>query len=192
MRIAIYGAGAIGAYLGAHLAEAGEDVALIARGPHLEAMRANGLRLIEGQTERTVLLSCTADPHGANPQDYVVLAETTRWSRRSRHPGAARTGSGRRRGAERRPGGTSTGCRASRIAASNRGPASHLEISAGRALGWGAGCGSSAWVVPSGIDSRGDGRLARYVESNEGTIKGGLKAWCLGPQRIWLNVGAWR
>ena len=45
MRICIYGAGAIGGYLGAQLAQAGEDVTLIARGPHLEAMRRNGLRL---------------------------------------------------------------------------------------------------------------------------------------------------
>jgi len=74
MRIAIYGAGAIGAYLGAHLAEAGEDVTLIARGPHLEAMRANGLLLIEGETERSLRLPSTANPHDAGPQDYVVLA----------------------------------------------------------------------------------------------------------------------
>ena len=45
MKIAIYGAGAIGGYLGAHLALAGEDVTLIARGPHLVAMQQRGLRL---------------------------------------------------------------------------------------------------------------------------------------------------
>ena len=45
MRFAIYGAGAIGAYLGAKLSVAGDDVALIARGPHLKAMRENGVRI---------------------------------------------------------------------------------------------------------------------------------------------------
>src|SRR5689334_18222057 len=43
MRIAIMGAGGIGAYIGARLAAAGEDVAFIARGPHLAALRGSGL-----------------------------------------------------------------------------------------------------------------------------------------------------
>ena len=47
MRIAIFGAGAIGGYMGALLAQAGTDVTLIARGPHLAAMQKDGLRLIE-------------------------------------------------------------------------------------------------------------------------------------------------
>ncbi len=42
MKIAIYGAGAIGGLIGAHLARTGEDVTLIARGPHLAAMRGEG------------------------------------------------------------------------------------------------------------------------------------------------------
>ena len=47
MRIAIFGAGAIGGYMGAKLQIAGAaDVTLIARGPHLAAMQANGLLLI--------------------------------------------------------------------------------------------------------------------------------------------------
>ena len=45
MKICIFGAGAIGGYLGVQLASAGEDMTLIARGPHLEAMRKNGVRL---------------------------------------------------------------------------------------------------------------------------------------------------
>ena len=61
MKICVFGAGAIGGYIGARLAMAGFDVALIARGPHLQAMRANGLKLIsEGQTH-TVRLPCTDD-----------------------------------------------------------------------------------------------------------------------------------
>jgi len=43
MRIAVFGAGGIGGYVGARLAQAGDDVALIARGPHLTAIQAHGL-----------------------------------------------------------------------------------------------------------------------------------------------------
>ena len=46
MRICVVGAGAIGGFLGAKLALAGEDVTLIARGPHLDAIRNNGLKLV--------------------------------------------------------------------------------------------------------------------------------------------------
>ena len=46
MRICIVGAGAIGGFLGAKLALAGEDVTLIARGPHLAAIQRDGLRLL--------------------------------------------------------------------------------------------------------------------------------------------------
>lgn len=45
MRIAVFGAGGIGGYLGGRLAQAGEDVALIARGEHLKAIREHGLRV---------------------------------------------------------------------------------------------------------------------------------------------------
>jgi len=45
MRVAIFGAGAVGGYFGARLAQAGEDVAFIARGETLEVLRSEGLRL---------------------------------------------------------------------------------------------------------------------------------------------------
>lgn len=45
MQVAIMGSGGIGGYLGARLAEAGEDVAFVARGAHLDALRAEGLQL---------------------------------------------------------------------------------------------------------------------------------------------------
>src|ERR1041384_6034272 len=45
MRIAIYGAGGVGGYFGARLAQAGEDVTFIARGEHLRAIRAYGLKV---------------------------------------------------------------------------------------------------------------------------------------------------
>ena len=74
MRICIYGAGAIGGHLGAILAEAGAEVTLIARGPHLEAIRARGLKVIAPEGERLLRLAATDDPAAAGPQDYVILA----------------------------------------------------------------------------------------------------------------------
>jgi 2-dehydropantoate 2-reductase len=59
--VAIVGAGAIGGLLGAHLVRAGEDVVLIARGPHLAAMQANGLTLRENGEEVNVRARCTDD-----------------------------------------------------------------------------------------------------------------------------------
>ena len=54
MKICIYGAGAIGGYLGVQLARAGADVSLVARGAHLAAMRENGLKLLIGDEEYAV------------------------------------------------------------------------------------------------------------------------------------------
>jgi 2-dehydropantoate 2-reductase len=73
MRICIFGAGAIGGFLGAELALAGEDVTLIARGPHLAAMQANGLRLIRDGRERVAEVRCFENAADAGPQDYVVI-----------------------------------------------------------------------------------------------------------------------
>lgn len=73
MKICIYGAGAIGGYLGAQLSLAGEDVTLIARGPHLEAMQKDGLRLRIGDEERVARPFCTSDPAEAGEQDYVIV-----------------------------------------------------------------------------------------------------------------------
>ncbi len=73
MRICIYGAGAIGGYLGVQLALAGEDVSLIARGPHLAAMRRDGLRLLIDGEERVAHPLCTDDPTEVGPQDFVIV-----------------------------------------------------------------------------------------------------------------------
>jgi len=73
MRICIYGAGAIGGYLGAQLSLAGEQVTLIARGAHLEAMQEAGLRLLIDDEERVAYPVCTSDPTEAGPQDYVIV-----------------------------------------------------------------------------------------------------------------------
>jgi 2-dehydropantoate 2-reductase len=75
MKIAIYGAGAIGGYLGVQLAQSDNQITLIARGAHLEAMRANGLKLlIDGEERITTNCFCTDDPKEAGPQDYVIVA----------------------------------------------------------------------------------------------------------------------
>jgi 2-dehydropantoate 2-reductase len=74
MRICIYGAGAIGTYLGVDLTLAGEDVTLIARGTHLEAMQRNGAKLLIDGEERVAHPRCTSDPAEVGPQDYVIVA----------------------------------------------------------------------------------------------------------------------
>ncbi|NKB60747.1 MAG: 2-dehydropantoate 2-reductase [Gammaproteobacteria bacterium] len=74
MKIAIYGAGAIGGYLGAMLKEAGADVSLIARGPHLAAIRANGLALKIGDKTIVNHPQATDDPRELGEQDYVIVA----------------------------------------------------------------------------------------------------------------------
>lgn len=73
MKICIFGAGAIGGYMGAKLAKAGADVSLVARGPHLAAMQANGLTLVEEGQSETVKVTATSDPAELGPQDYVVI-----------------------------------------------------------------------------------------------------------------------
>jgi len=73
MRICIYGAGAIGAWLGVQLSLAGEEVTLIARGPHLAAMQKNGVKLLIDGSEKVAHPRCVEDPREAGPQDYVII-----------------------------------------------------------------------------------------------------------------------
>jgi 2-dehydropantoate 2-reductase len=73
MKLCIYGAGAIGGYMGAKLAGAGADVSLVARGPHLAAMQANGLTLIEEGNRSTVPVRASANPADLGTQDYIVI-----------------------------------------------------------------------------------------------------------------------
>jgi 2-dehydropantoate 2-reductase len=73
MKIAIFGAGAIGGYLAVKLHQAGADVTVIARGPHLAAIREKGLTLkSEGQTT-IVRLPATDKAAEAGPQDHVIV-----------------------------------------------------------------------------------------------------------------------
>jgi 2-dehydropantoate 2-reductase len=74
MKVCIFGAGAIGGYLGAQMARAGHDVSLVARGPHLAAMREHGLRLqIEGR-ELVERIACSDDSSRFGPQEFVIIA----------------------------------------------------------------------------------------------------------------------
>ncbi len=74
MRICIFGAGAIGGYLGADLARVPElDVTVIARGPHLAAIREHGLKLLVDGEERIAHPAATDDPQEVGVQDYVIL-----------------------------------------------------------------------------------------------------------------------
>lgn len=74
MRICVFGAGAIGGYLAAKLASTQEnEVSLVARGAHLEAIRSRGLVLIEGEQRLLAHPKATADARELGPQDYVIV-----------------------------------------------------------------------------------------------------------------------
>ncbi|MBW4452353.1 MAG: 2-dehydropantoate 2-reductase [Nostoc indistinguendum CM1-VF10] len=75
MKICIVGAGAIGGYLGAKLALAGEAVTLIARGSHLEAIQKNGLKLLmaDGSSQIVTPSLATSEIQEAGAQDVVIL-----------------------------------------------------------------------------------------------------------------------
>ena len=74
MKVCIYGAGAIGGYLGVGLHRSGIDVALVGRGPHLAAMRERGLRLLIDGREYLERVRCTDAPATLGIQDYVIIA----------------------------------------------------------------------------------------------------------------------
>ena len=73
-RICIFGAGAIGGYVGAALHEAGAEVSLVARGPHLAAIRAEGLGLEKDGKVTRYSLPASDKPADLGEQDYVILA----------------------------------------------------------------------------------------------------------------------
>ena len=74
MRIAVFGAGGVGGYFGGRLAQAGEDVVFIARGPHLEAIQREGLRVESVDGDFAVRpANATSEPRQAGPADAVLL-----------------------------------------------------------------------------------------------------------------------
>ncbi|MGH2914393.1 MAG: ketopantoate reductase family protein [Solirubrobacteraceae bacterium] len=77
MRFVIFGAGAIGGALGARLCQGGFEVSLIARGPHLDAIRRDGLTLVTPEQRFVLALEATADPAQIDWRgDEVVLLAT--------------------------------------------------------------------------------------------------------------------
>jgi 2-dehydropantoate 2-reductase len=73
MKVAVLGAGAIGAYVGAALARGGTDVSLIARGENLEAMRRNGVKVLSERGDFEAHPPATDDPTEVGPVDFVFL-----------------------------------------------------------------------------------------------------------------------
>lgn len=75
MKVCVVGAGAIGGYMAVRLSRAGHDVSVIARGPHLAAIRAKGLKLIEGDDESVAdNLIATDRIRDLGAHDVVLLA----------------------------------------------------------------------------------------------------------------------
>ena len=73
MKICIFGAGAVGSMVGGELARTGQDVTLITRGPHLEAMRSGGLTVNMNGAEYHTHPACTDDPAEPGIQDFVIF-----------------------------------------------------------------------------------------------------------------------
>jgi len=74
MRVAVMGAGGTGGFFGGLLARAGEDVTFIARGPHLDAIRARGLRVKSRLAgDFTVTARATDDPRTLGPVDLILF-----------------------------------------------------------------------------------------------------------------------
>lgn len=73
-KICIFGAGAIGGYLAVELANAGHEVCAIARGTHLQAIRAAGLKLRIGGKEKVARIPASDDTKDFGPQDFVICA----------------------------------------------------------------------------------------------------------------------
>src|ERR1051325_8036539 len=76
MKICVYGAGAVGGLIASRLARSGHEVSVVARGAHLEAIRARGLRVRDGAAGpvESQALRAEDDPSRLGPQDYVVVA----------------------------------------------------------------------------------------------------------------------
>ncbi len=74
MKICIFGAGAIGGYMAVKLVQAGVDVSIVARGPHLAAIQSRGLTLLEeGADPVTVPVRASANAADLGVQDYVIV-----------------------------------------------------------------------------------------------------------------------
>ena len=77
MRIAVMGAGSVGGYLGGMLARDGHDVSLIVRGPHLVAIREQGLRVVRDNEEFIVECDATGNPGDVGEVELALLTVKT-------------------------------------------------------------------------------------------------------------------
>jgi 2-dehydropantoate 2-reductase len=73
MRICVFGAGAVGGYLAASLAQGDADVSVVARGAHLAAIRANGLTVETSDTTINARIAASDDPAALGSQDAVIV-----------------------------------------------------------------------------------------------------------------------
>ncbi len=74
MTICVYGAGAIGGYLAVELALSGQQVCIVARGAHLQAIRERGLTLKIGGADKVARITAAEDPGGFGVQDFVICS----------------------------------------------------------------------------------------------------------------------
>jgi 2-dehydropantoate 2-reductase len=74
MKICVFGAGAIGGYMAVQMALAGHEVCVVARGPHLQAIREKGLKLLIAEDERIGWPAADSDPSRFGAQDLVICA----------------------------------------------------------------------------------------------------------------------
>ena len=77
MKVCIYGAGAIGGWIGVHLAQTGHEVSVVARGATLEALQKNGLQCVQSQASDARIkadVKVSANPADLGPQDLVIVA----------------------------------------------------------------------------------------------------------------------
>ena len=75
MKVCVVGAGAIGGYMAVRIAAAGHEVSVVARGPHLAAIKAHGLKLIEGDQETiSADLIATDKLNELSSQDLILMA----------------------------------------------------------------------------------------------------------------------
>ncbi len=73
MKVAVFGAGAIGGHIAARLVRGGADVSVVARGPHLAAMRARGIRIVAPDLDATHPVRAGEDPAAFGVQDAVLV-----------------------------------------------------------------------------------------------------------------------
>src|SRR2546422_11700991 len=74
MRICVFGAGAVGGHIAAKLAASGNEVSVVARGSHLQAIQRNGLKLLHGDETILGRVRASERPAELGPQESVIVA----------------------------------------------------------------------------------------------------------------------